>query len=207
MKTHYLRLARELLEARENLAALLEWRRAAYAMPAPPAVKRAVLLRHGVPGGAWVETGTYLGETTACLADHAPMVYSIEPEPALHARAAEKFRDRQNVRIIHGTSEAVLPGLVAGLAGDVSFWLDGHYSAAITFQGAIDTPIKHELEVVARALPRLGRVAILIDDMRCFEPSVPEFSHYPPRGYLVAWAEEAGLTWQIEHDIFVAKNH
>jgi len=200
-------LLRELLSARGEIPALLEWRRAAYETPSPPAVKRAVLLRQGVHGGAWVETGTYLGETTECLAKRSPMVYSIEPEPALYARAVERFQNAKNVKIIQGTSEEVMPELVAGLTGDVSFWLDGHYSAGITFKGSSDTPIKQELEVIARVLPRLGRVAVLIDDMRCFEPSAPGFSQYPPRAYLVAWAEKAGLKWHIEHDIFVAKNH
>jgi hypothetical protein len=204
---NYLRLIRELFNARGELAGLLAWRHRAYTTPAPPAVKRAVLLRQGMHGAVWVETGTYLGETTSCLANHSPMVYSIEPEPTLYAQAAEKFRDRKNIRIIHGTSEEALPELVAGLTGDVNFWLDGHYSAGITFKGSSDTPIKLELAAVARALPRLGRVVVLIDDMRCFEPSAAEFSQYPTRGYLVNWAEEAGLNWQIEHDIFVAKNH
>jgi hypothetical protein len=50
------------------------------------------------------------------------------------------------------------------------------------------------------------QVAVLVDDVRCFEPTDPDFKDYPERNFLVRWAESHGLVWMIEHDIFVAKN-
>ena len=160
-----------------------------------------------MPEETWIETGTYLGDTTALLARQARMVYSIEPEPELHERARRRFADRRNVELLRGTSEEVLPGLLARLTGDVNFWLDGHYSAGVTFRGPQDTPIVAELAAIAAALPQLSRVAVMIDDLRSFDPCVPEYNAYPTRSSLVDWADRQGLSWHIEHDIFVARNH
>jgi len=64
-----------------------QWRHRGYAAPSPPHVKHALLLRVGMPEETWIETGTYLGDTTALLARRARMVYSIELEPKLYERA------------------------------------------------------------------------------------------------------------------------
>lgn len=195
----------KLFPARIRSRELQEWQMRDFAGPSPSHIKRRVLLRLGILEGTWVETGTYLGETTAILAEKAKQVYSIEPEPALCARAQALFAGRGNIEIIRGTSEQIFPGLMLRISGDVSFWLDGHYSADATFKGEKDTPIKEELAAIAQALPRLGRVAIMVDDVRCFEPAHPDFAHYPSRLFLVEWAERLGLKWHIEHDIFVAR--
>lgn len=184
-----------------------QWRQRGYAAPSPPHVKHALLLRVGMPEETWIETGTYLGDTTALLARRARMVYSIEPEPKLYERARRRFADHRNVEILRGTSEEVLPGLLARLTGDVNFWLDGHYSAGVTFRGPQETPIVDELAAIAAALLQLGRVVVMIDDLRCFDPCVPEYNTYPTRSSLVEWADTHGLSWHIEHDIFVARNH
>ena len=46
---------------------------------------------------------------------------------------------------MQGTSEVQLPKILDRLDGAVSFWLDGHFSAGVTFQGDQDTPIREEL--------------------------------------------------------------
>ena len=173
-------------------------------MPAPPAVKRAVLRRWGKIG-PWVETGTYLGDTTAFLSRGGVRVVSIEPVATLAKSAQERFREVSNVDIVHGTSEEVFAGVVSDLCGPVSFWLDGHYSGGVTFQSETNrAPILYELEVIATHLERLSPVSVLIDDARCFDPAID--SQYPHRRELVAWAERNGLNWLFEHDIFVSWN-
>jgi len=182
-----------------------EWAARAFAAPSPPHVKRATILRLGLPEATWVETGTFLGDTTALLALCARRVHSIEPEPKLCARAKARFAGSPNVEIHGGLSEEILPILLARLEGDVCFWLDGHYSAGVTFKGPKDTPIAEELAAIEAAAPRLGRLVVLVDDVRCFDPSRPEFADYPPKAFLIAWAERLGLVWHIEQDIFVAR--
>lgn len=68
----------------------------------------------------------------------------------------------------------------------------------------MDTPITAELREVEKHLARLDHVAVLVDDVRCFDPSLPEYATYPSRDWLVEWATSHGLSWTIEHDIFVA---
>ena len=181
-----------------------QWKRRDFVMPAPQRVKWSVLRRYGGLTDVWVETGTYRGDTTAFLARTAAHVHSIEPGPELAEAARWRFRGNSRVTIHQGLSEDRLPGLLETLEGPVSFWLDGHFSAGITFQGPTDTPIREELAVIAQHLRRLGRVKVLVDDVRCFDPSNPVLASYPPRGWLVEWAETNGLTWTIEQDIFAA---
>jgi hypothetical protein len=183
---------------------IVEWRERGYAPPSPSFIKRRCLLRHSVPGATWIETGTYLGDTTALLARQGAMVYSIEPEPRLYESASRRFASTSNIRILHGTSESVMPTLLPQITGDVNFWLDGHYSAGVTFKGSQDTPVRDELASISQHLHRLGRVVVMVDDVRCFNPHIPEFASYPPVDFLVEWARTNHLAWQIEHDIFCA---
>jgi len=189
---------------RRNLRNEQGWKRGGYASPVPTRVKQAVLKRHHISGGTWVETGTWMGDTTDFLSGIADHVWSIEPGPELAARARERFLDRDNVTIVEGLSEDHLGHILESLHGDVCLWLDGHYSAGDTFQGPMDTPITMELREVERHLPRLDHVTVLVDDVRCFDPSLPEYATYPSRDWLVEWATSQGLSWTIEHDIFVA---
>ena len=48
-------------------------------------VKNRVLSRYLQMDGAWVETGTYKGETTRFLAGFGGQVHTIEPEETLYA--------------------------------------------------------------------------------------------------------------------------
>src|ERR1700758_2967605 len=163
--------SRPLRLLRVGLLAMRDWKRRRYAAPSPAFVKECVLLRNGIDGATWVETGTYLGDTTALLSRHARQVYSIEPAPGLFEQAARRFRASSTVRLLPGTSEQRLPELLATLSGDINFWLDGHYSAGVTYQGPVDTPIVNELECIANHLGRFRNIVVLVDDVRCFDPS------------------------------------
>lgn len=182
-----------------------KWRRRGFLPPSPRFIRQVVLSRNGVPGSTWIETGTYKGQTTRFLAGLSTRVYTIEPEPALFEAAAKSLSSLGHVEALKGTSEEVLPGLLPRVEGDVSFWLDGHYSAGNTFQGASDTPIIEELATIRNHLDRLGRISIMVDDVRCFISKAPEYAGYPPLTTLIEWSETNGFDWHIEHDIFVAR--
>jgi len=169
--------------------------------------KQKVLLGNGLLDATWVESGTFMGDTTSVLSKVAKMVYSIEPEPTLFSRAQEKFRNAGNVKIIKGLSEDVFPKLLPTISGNICFWLDGHYSAGITFKGPRETPIVDELAAIGENIGQMSKIVVMVDDVRCFDPTNPEFSAYPSVDFLVDWAGKHGLTWHIEHDIFIAKNH
>lgn len=188
----------------DSRAAFRWWRRE-WAAPAAPAVKRRVLKRYSIPGATWVETGTYRGDTTAFLARLGASVVSLEPDPDLFANARRRFALNGRISLINGTSEEALESVVEDLNGPVCFWLDGHFSGAGTYQSGNDTPIAWELDVIARRIPTLQAVSVLVDDFREF-PSVSSLkgSTYPTRQSLVEWAVVNDLAWSVEHDIFIA---
>jgi len=183
------------------------WADREFAAPSPHFVKQKVLLRNGLRDATWVETGTYMGDTTDVLSKVAKMVYSIEPDPTLFSKAEQKFINTSNVKLIKGLSEDVFPKLLPTINGNICFWLDGHYSAGITFKGPQDTPIIDELTAIERNITTMSKIVVMVDDIRCFDPTNPEFSSYPRVDLLVDWARKHNLTWHIEHDIFIAKNH
>jgi len=184
----------------------LQWAKRNYYAPSPHFIKQRCLLRNGFPVATWVETGTFLGQTTRLLAKYGTYVYSIEPEPSLFARARLIFNSHSNVEIMNGTSEDIFPILLPRISGDVNFWLDGHYSSGITFKGAQDTPILDELNCISRNINKFDKICVMIDDIRCFNPRLPEYSSYPPLETLVDWAIKHNLVWHIEHDIFIARS-
>ncbi|MBZ0129383.1 MAG: hypothetical protein K8F59_09725 [Rhodobacteraceae bacterium] len=184
-----------------------KWTKRKYDAPSPRAVRKACLARNSTQGATWVETGTFKGDTTAFLSGFSKKVYSIEPEPTLVENAVRRFANTPNVEIIKGTSEEILPDLLPKLSGDINFWLDGHYSAGTTFQGAVETPIADELATITKSLKNFALVSILVDDVRSFYSRQPENQGYPPLDFLVDWARDNGFFWTIEHDIFIARNY
>ena len=188
-----------------NKARLLRrWQEAGWSVPAPQNVKMNVLRRYSRTGMTWIETGTWMGDTTDELAGMALHVHSIEPQLEFVNSARERFRNSNNVSLHHGTSEQLFNEVLSSCSGDVAFWLDGHFSAGATYEGEVDTPILSELRAIKENLHRFSNVSVFVDDFRCFDPSNSEFSDYPEKKVLVDWAEENGLIWTVEHDIFVA---
>ena len=96
-----------------------------YAPPSPLFIKPNGLLRNGLPNATWVETETFLGQTTQLLTKYSVQGNSIEPESKLFARVHKLFSKHGNVEILNGTSEDVFPSLSPRIMGDVNFWLDG----------------------------------------------------------------------------------
>jgi len=116
-----------------------------------------------------------------------------------------RVQDDSNIEIINDLSERALPVLLPKIRGDVNFWLDGHYSHGVTHKGPNETPIIAELEAISSNLRRWPQIAVLIDDVRDFTGMVQYYDAYPTLDFLVDWSRAHGLSWHIEHDIFVAR--
>lgn len=149
---------------------LVTWLRSGCGGAAPPPVKRmainAYLARFELK--EFFETGTYYGDTLAFIAGFEDVsCTSIELSTDLYAKAFARFNGRKNVRVLHGDSGVLLPGLLADLGRPALFWLDGHYSGAATAEGSSHTPISQELQAI-RNHP-IKKHVILIDDARCFD--------------------------------------
>ena len=137
-------------------------------VPPPPALKRETLRDYAHRFGltVFVETGTYLGDTTAVLKDEFRRVVSIELSEPLYERARRRFARSKHVELLQGDSGKILQPIVSKLEVPALFWLDGHYSAGITAKGEHETPVFEELEGIL-ASPVSGHV-VLVDDARLF---------------------------------------
>lgn len=142
--------------------------RGGWSSPLPALLKRAFLRGIARDEGvdAFVETGTYLGDTTWYFRNDFDVIHSIEVEPYLHAQAARRFRGFGHITIHLGDSADVLPTINAGLRGKTLYWLDGHYSGGITGAGDSHCPVYAELESIFTLSQ--SPFVIVIDDARCF---------------------------------------
>ena len=198
-------LPKKLRKILVELLQMQQWRARGYLENAPQLVKQNLFVKYGVPQAQWVETGTFLGETTDFLSNSYSFVYSVEPEKELYKNAMKKFLN-QNVELFNGVSEDVMPSLLLRLKGDINFWLDGHYSAGVTFKGNKNCPVEEELIAIKNNLLNFTKVSILIDDVRCFLPTNTIYSDYPSIDFLVDWARVNNFNWRVEQDVFVMRN-
>jgi hypothetical protein len=132
---------------------------------------------------AFVETGTFLGDTLASLSPLFDRLISIEIKPELAARARVRFKNEKKVTIVEGDSAQGLRDALTALGEEPALvWLDAHYSGGDTGRGARNTPILDEVGlIVERANP--GHV-VLVDDLRYFWPTPPGFmTHEALAGY------------------------
>lgn len=126
-----------------------------------------------------VETGTNVGNMINAQKDRFREIYSIELDKWLAARAKRKFADRPGIHLYQGDSGEVLPAILAQIKEPALFWIDAHW-------GAIDAPVKKELECIFRHPVRDH--ALLIDDARYFDGhgdyySVDELREHAAREY------------------------
>ena len=180
-----------------------QWRRSNFSSPSPQHVKIKVLKSNSLPNSTWIETGTYLGDTTSKLAKIAIRVITIEPQTELSLFTSKRLKRKKNVEVINVTSESSIVKVLEGVSGPTCFWLDGHYSGDVTFQGSAISPISAELSAISNYLTK-NQVVVFVDDFRLFVDSLA--TGYPDHLTLIKWAEENSLTWTVEHDIFIAKS-
>ncbi|MDB4520503.1 hypothetical protein N9118_13250, partial [Akkermansiaceae bacterium] len=195
-------LPQSLIKNLQRGRAMSDWKKRDFLDNSPQLVKEKVFDKYGIAGAGWVETGTYLGTTTDYLSKRFPHVYSIEPAKDLYTSASKRFKGG-NVTLFNDVSENIFPTLLPKLSGNINFWLDGHYSAGITFKGDKDCPVEDELNAIEANIDNFKKITILIDDVRCFLPSDTEYTDYPSIDYLVDWARRFNMRWRIEHDIFI----
>jgi hypothetical protein len=108
-----------------------------------------------------VETGTYYGEMVSAMHSRFDVIYSIEQDPDLAARATREFSKYPHIRIIRGDSQAALADLLKSLDKPALFWLDAGYYGWSGMQGD-----KQRLGVELDAILRHGinGHVILMDD-------------------------------------------
>lgn len=105
---------------------------------------------------AIVETGTFLGTTTAFMAGTGIPVYSVEAHPRHYGFALAHLRGQSGISLHFGDSRAFLIELFRGALADASpvfFYLDAHWNK--------DLPLAEELDLIFR---HRAAAIVMIDD-------------------------------------------
>jgi hypothetical protein len=146
------------------LAALVRAHDYSYSLPSQ---KRELLLRVARDFGClrFVETGTYVGETTAFMAENGLRCTTIELDHSLAERARSRFQSGPHeIAVLEGDSTVLLPQVIAALDGPALFWLDAHFSSGVTAGAGSAPPLLTELTLILAH--RQYRHCIAIDDAR-----------------------------------------
>lgn len=146
----------------------LIWIKSGRKPPTPPQVKTNLInsLAKKYSIRTFIETGTYLGTTTAAVKDTFSKIFTIEIDPKLYERAKKKFKGQSKIILKKGDSSKILPLILKGINSSCLFWLDAHFSGGITSRGEFKTPIISELQTILKH--KIKKNLILIDDARDF---------------------------------------
>lgn len=117
---------------------------------------------------AFVETGTYLANTTMKATEFFNQIHSIELSSELYTKALGRLKYREQETVHLGDSKDVLYQLIPCLRDKrVLFYLDGHYSGHVTAKGSLPTPLIEELKAIAQM--KTTHAILLINDVRLFQ--------------------------------------
>lgn len=114
----------------------------------------------------FVETGTYLGDTTNAVSDYFDKIFTFEISEELVNMAKNRFINKSNIEIIQGDSGIELKNILPRINQKTCFWLDGHYSDGFLHakKNNLDTPIINEIETIFNSNIKDLDNIILIDD-------------------------------------------
>ncbi len=121
----------------------------------------------------FIETGTYMGETSIWASAYFKNVFTIEVNPELSSEAAKRASGKTNIRFINGDSSVELVKISEKLTSSCVYWLDGHWCGGVSKITA-ECPLMAELH----AIKEKDDDIVLIDDARFFMGIVPE-PHQP----------------------------
>jgi FkbM family methyltransferase len=157
-------------------------------------------LRGTLPLEAFVETGTFQGDTACAMAALFASVHTIELSEELYGRAAARLASLANVTAMHGNSPDSLKGLATKLAGkSVLYWLDAHWCGGATSGDSYECPLLAEIAAI-RSLN--DQSVVLIDDARFFVAPPPP-PHAPDSWPLIADVISALSGLSVRHKVWI----
>jgi len=141
----------------------------------------ADVLKEGLKLKAFVETGTFQGDTVELLKDRFKRIYSIELSDEYYTAATARFSGLKHVHILQGDSSQVLKKVAADLREvPALYFLDAHWCVAENTAGVgSQCPLLAELESIGKLN---ASSVVVIDDARLFlaPPLAPhETSQWP----------------------------
>jgi len=126
----------------------------------------------------FVETGTYMGDTTLMAAKHYEHVHTIEIHEGLYEQSKQRAVDEgvANVTFHLGDSIAILPEIVSKVKEGAVFFIDAHISGIDSgWNGVNRVPIMEELDIILSC--EIGPSIIIIDDLRLWKQKTWDWSH------------------------------
>lgn len=186
----------------ESAKAIREWEQAGKPVPPPSYFKNQVIreAQERYQLDTFIETGTFLGNTTEIQRRRFKRIFSVELSVDLFNRARQRFSRYNSVTILQGDSATVLPQIMNQVQAPSVFWLDAHYSGVLggeqTSRAAKDCPIYEEMDAI---FAHKHDHVILVDDAREFVGR----DGYPTLRELEAYIHVKRKNYQmrVEHDI------
>jgi hypothetical protein len=178
----------------------------------PTFIKRNLLIKNSLPNSIWIETGTYLGQTTKFLSKHSFQVYTIEPEVVLFKSVKKYLNKYKNIIIINDTSELALKKLLSKkIKKNVNFFLDAHNVSnnnTKTYIGSVSNPILNGLKVIKKKINNLKNFTIFIDDVNWHKIDFIRTNKkkISKLDQIINWCKKNNLSWKIDHNIMICKN-
>jgi hypothetical protein len=180
-----------------------KWKENGSHIPMPTSAKADIIKAYQdkYKTGCFVETGTLYGDTVLLVKNHFDFVFTVELSQEFALKAAERFKDDENVKVVWGDSGTFLkklledePTILINRKSDeiekiiintpIFFWIDAHFSTTTGVKtGPGLTPIRTELSAIANHSMKDHHV-ILIDDIRDFEkgrgdyPTIKELNDF-----------------------------
>ncbi len=148
----------------------------------------------------FIESGTYLGDTTENASQVFSQVHTIELASGLYEKAKARFANHRNVNVYFGDSAKELPHILTAPQGKILFFLDGHFSKRDTAKGDKNTPISGEIEAIIQS--GIKDSIIIVDDVRFFQNSMyedpdPAVADYPSLLELFKQCQKINPDYQI----------
>ena len=125
----------------------------------------------------FIESGTFLGETTIKLQPYFNTLYTVELSEKYFNmfNSIKNSRNLNNIFNYQGETSDILPDIFK-LFNDKNkciFWLDGHFSSGDTGKGNKDCPLIEECQIIDQLYPS-DEMIILIDDVWLFKTYIKE---------------------------------
>lgn len=153
---------------------------------------------------AFIETGTYRGETAVWASRRFARVITLENFRQTYDETRARYAHIANIEFLFGHSSAILPGIVQQLDQDALFWLDAHWMGEGSYGESDECPLANEL----RILNASGHTHfICIDDARLFlsPPPLPHrIEQWPTIGEILAELGKKDRYTLIDEDVIVS---